>query len=387
MLDKSIRQNPIYPFLLVLVLSASMGFQAWRSMINNYAYEVGGVDGFEFGAIQSLREVPGFLVFLVVFVLLIIKEHRLASISVFLLGLGVAIVGFFPSFPGLILTTVLMSVGFHYFETTNKSMTLQFFEKKESPLVFAQLRAYGALGNIIVGAAVVGFTAVLDYKLSFFIFGMLVMVAAVYTMIIDPVKEEPVAQHKKIVLRKKYWLFYVLNLLSGARRQIFVVFAVFLLVERHNFSVAEVSVLFVANNILSYFLNPLIGKSINRFGERKVLSFEYVGLIFVFLGYVFLEQRWLVAVLYILDHVFFNFSIGINTYLHKIADPKDIAPSASVGFAINHIAAVFIPVVGGILWLTNFKIPFIAGAFLSVLSLGFVQFIRLDEESSQGSTA
>ena len=364
-----------------------MGFQAWRSMINNYAYEVGGVDGFEFGAIQSLREVPGFLVFLVVFVLLIIKEHRLASISVFLLGLGVAIVGFFPSFPGLILTTVLMSVGFHYFETTNKSLTLQFFEKKESPLVFAQLRAYGALGNIIVGVAVVGLTAVVDYKLSFLIFGMLVMVAAVYTMIIDPVKEEPVAQHKKIVLCKKYWLFYVLNLLSGARRQIFVVFAVFLLVERHNFSVAEISVLFVANNILSYFLNPLIGKSINRFGERKVLSFEYVGLIFVFLGYVFLEQRWLVAVLYILDHVFFNFSIGINTYLHKIADPKDIAPSASVGFAINHIAAVFIPVVGGILWLTNFKIPFIAGAFLSVLSLGFVQLICLDEESSQGSTA
>ncbi len=357
-----------------------MGFQGWRSMINNFAYEVGGVDGMEFGIIQSLREVPGFLVFLVVFLLLIVKEHRLASISVFLMGLGIAIVGFFPSLPGLILTTVLMSVGFHYFETVNKSLTLQHFEKTESPLVFTQLRAYGALGNMVMGGVVVGLTALFDYKLSFLIVGALVMAAAIFTMIIDPLKEEPIPQHKKIVLRRKYWLFYVLNFLSGARRQIFIVFAVFLLVERHHFSVKEIAILFVANNILNYFLNPLIGKSINRFGERKVLSVEYIGLVFVFLGYVFIEQRWIIALLYILDHVFFNFSIGINTYLHKIADPKDIAPSASIGFAINHIAAVFIPVLGGMLWLYNYKIPFIAGAVMCVISLGFVQLIQLKGE-------
>jgi hypothetical protein len=373
-----IRSNPVYPFLLLMVLSGSMGFQAWRTMINNFAYEVGGLNGFEFGIVQSVREIPGFLVFLVVFLLLIIKEHRLGSLSVIVLGIGVATTGLFPSLTGILVTTLVMSTGMHYYETINKSLTLQHFSKRESPLVLAQVRAYQALGNIAIGGVVIGFNHITDYQWSYLIIGLGVVIAGGVTIAIDPIKKEPVPQHKKIILRKEYWLFYVLNLLSGARRQIFVVFAVFLLVQRHNFSLAEVAGLFILNNILSYFLNPWIGKAINRFGERKVLSLEYVGLVLVFSGYVFLENRWLVAGLYLADHIFFNFSIGISTYLHKIADPRDIAPSNSVGFAINHIAAVFIPFIGGWLWLQDYRIPFAAGAALSVVSLLFVQFISSD---------
>ncbi len=374
---KSIRQNPMYPFMFVLVICAMMGFQGWRTLLNNFAVEKAGIDGLQIGVVQSLREVPGFLVFLVVFVLLFIKEHRLGSISVIIMGIGIALAGFFPSFIGLIITTVVMSIGFHYFETINKSLTLQHFSYQEAPIVFAKLRSYSALGNIAIGGLVWLMSGYLDFKYSFLIIGVMVVIGGIYTIIIDPIKEEPVPQHKKIILRKKYWLFYVLNLLSGARRQIFVVFAVFLLVEKYQYSIKEVALLFVANNIIAYFVNPLIGKAINKFGERKVLSFEYIGLFVVFLGYAFMDNRWIIGVLYILDHIFFNFSIGLNTYLQKIADPKDIAPSTSVGFAINHITAVFVPIIGGFLWLYNYQIPFIAGAVLSVFSLFFVQQIRI----------
>jgi len=381
-LVQNIRKNPIYPFMMVLVLSASMGFQAWRTLLNNFSVEQAGIDGLQMGAIQSIREIPGFLVFLVVFVLLLIKEHRLASLSVILMGIGIALAGFFPTFWGIVITTLIMSIGFHYFETTNKSLTLQHFNRQESPLVMAQLRSYACLGNVLIGGVVAGLSLWVSYKVNFLVMGLFVIVAGIYTMIIDPKKEEPEPQHKKIILRKKYWLFYMLNLLSGARRQIFVVFAVFLLVEKYKFSIGEIAGLFVLNNVLSYFINPMIGNSINRFGERKVLSLEYVGLFFVFLGYTFLQQKWIIASLYILDHVFFNFSIGINTYLHKIADPKDIAPSTSVGFAINHIMAVFVPVVGGYLWLKNYQIPFMAGVILSAISLIFVQLIRIPNAES-----
>ena len=182
-------------------------------------------------------------------------------------------------------------------------------------------------------------------------------------------------------MKRKYWLYYVLNFLSGARRQIFVVFAVFLLVEKYQFTVSEIAFLFVLNNIFSYFINPIIGRSINKYGERKVLSFEYMGLFLVFSGYVFIDNRFIIAALYIIDHLFFNFAIGMNTYLQKIADPEDIAPSTSVGFAINHITAVFIPIVGGLLWvLYDYRIPFTAGAILALISLFFVQKIRLKNE-------
>lgn len=375
-----IKKNPIYPFLLTLVLSATLGFQGWRTLLNNFAIEEAGINGFEIGIIQSVREIPGFLVFLAIFVILLIKEHRLAALSVFIMGAGVAMTGFFPSFAGLVTTTIIMSTGFHYFETMNKSLTLQHFNIRQAPIVLARLRSLGALTNIVVGGCVFYLSGIVSYRNSFLGIGLVVVLVASYLLFQNPIKKEPVVQHKKLFLRKRYWLFYTLNLLSGARRQIFVVFAVFLLVERYAFTVKEVALLFVINNLIGYFVNPIIGKAINRFGERKVLTFEYTGLIFIFLGYAYFDARWLIASLYIFDHLFFNFAIGINTYLQKIADPKDIAPSTSVGFAINHMMAVLVPVMGGALWLVDYRIPFVIGAILSVVSLLFVQKIRLSNK-------
>ena len=83
----------------------------------------------------------------------------------------------------------------------------------------------------------------------------------------------------------------------------------------------------------------------------------------------------MVIVLYILDHIFFNFSIAIKTFFQKIADPRDIAPSMAVGFTINHIAAVVLPVLGGLTWMIDYRIPFVAGAVLAAISLVTVQQI------------
>jgi hypothetical protein len=126
-------------------------------------------------------------------------------------------------------------------------------------------------------------------------------------------------------------------------------------------------------------LSPLIGKSIIRFGERKVLSLEYFSLIFVFLAYATVESKILVAILYILDHVFFNFAIAIRTYFQKVGDPRDIAPSIAVGFTINHIAAVVLPAIGGLLWIVDYRIPFVFGAVLSMISLVAVQQIKISK--------
>jgi MFS family permease len=178
-----------------------------------------------------------------------------------------------------------------------------------------------------------------------------------------------------MIFRWRYWLFYFLTFMAGARRQIFMAFAVFLLVKKFHFTVQEVTILFVINNLINYFLSPFIGKCIIRFGERKVLSLEYAALVFIFLAYAVVDSRWVAAVLYILDHVFFNFAIAIRTYFQKVADPKDIAPSMAVGFTINHIAAVVIPAVGGALWMVDYRIPFVVGAFFSLVSFTAVQKI------------
>ena len=380
-----LKHDSMFRFLTVLTISSAVGLQTWRTLFNNFAVEIAGLEGDHIGMIQSFREIPGFLALLAIFILLIIKEHKLSASSIVILGFGVAITGLFPSYSGILITTLIMSFGFHYYETTNQSLTLQYFDQKISPWIFGKLKSYAAASNIVIGVVIFLVSPVLDYDQIYLFIGAVIIIAGLWGLNQNPTRKNIAPQRKKMILRKHYWLYYFLTFMAGARRQIFVAFAVFLLVIKFNFSVQEITIMFVVNNLINYFLSPLIGKAIIKFGERPVLSLEYGSLIVIFILYALAEQRWLVVILYILDHIFFNFSIAIRTYFQKIGDPEDIAPTMAVGFTINHIAAVVIPAIGGILWMVNYKIPFLAGAGMSLISLLAVQFIQppnlMDKES------
>ncbi len=374
----------MYFYLMVLTICSASGLQVWQVLFDNFSVHIIGLDGYHIGIIQSIREIPGFLCLLVVYVLLLVREHRLAAFSVLTLGAGVALAGFFPSFTGIICTTLLLSFGFHYFETANQSLTLQYFDKQQAPLVFGKMHSMAALSCIVVGIIVFVLSPVLSYKQVFLLFGATIIVTAIWMLSKKPVTQGVVPQHKHMVLRKKYWLYYSLTFMAGARRQIFIAFAVFLLVKKFDYTVQEVAALFLLNNAVNFFLAPFIGKCINTFGERKVLSLEYGALIFIFIAYAMVDSKVIAALLYIADHIFFNFAIAIRTFFQKIAEPADIAPSMAVGFTINHIAAVVLPVLGGILWLIDYRIPFLAGAVLCCISLLLVQNIssQLAEHST-----
>lgn len=365
----------MYHFLMVLTIASTVGLQAWRTLFDNFSVHVVGLQGDQIGVIQSVREIPGFLALLVIFVMMVVREHRVSSLSVVILGIGIGATGFFPSYLGLILTTLVMSLGFHYYETTAQSLTLQYFNKRTAPIVFGRLRSLAAASNIGVGALIFVLVPILSFQQIYIVIGALILGAAVWSFSREPIRRGIPPQRIRIIVRTQYWLYYFLTFMAGARRQIFVAFAVFLLVKKFGFTVQEITVLFVTNNIVNYFLSPMIGKAIVRFGERKVLSGEYASLIIIFLAYAVVDSKLLVAVLYILDHIFFNFSIAIRTFFQKIGDPGDIAPTMAAGFTINHIGAVVFPVVGGILWMVDYRIPFFAGAAMSLISLLAVQLI------------
>lgn len=374
-IDK-VKKNPMYLFLAVLTIASTIGLQAWITLFNNFAVEVAGLEGDSIGIIQSVREIPGFLALLAVFVILFIKEHRLSALSILFLGVGLAVTGLFPSFAGLTLTTLVMSFGFHYYETTNMSLTLQYFNENESPWVSGKLRSLAAASSIAIGLFIFLLAPVLNFAQLYLVIGGLIVAGAVWGFAQNPTDRHIVPQRKRLIFRRKYWLFYFLYFMAGARRQIFIAFSVLLMVQKFNYLLQEVTFLFVINNMINYFLSPLIGKGIIRFGERKILSMEYLGLIFIFLAYAFTGSKMIVAVLYIIDHIFFNFSIAIRTYFQKVGDPRDIAPTMAVGFTINHIAAVFLPAIGGLLWVVDYRIPFMGGAAMAAISLMAVQKIR-----------
>jgi len=376
---ESIKRNPMFIYLVVLTISSTVGLQTWTTLFNNFAVDIANLGGNHVGMIQSVREIPGFLALLAIFVIRFIPEHRLSAVSILVLGVGLAATGFFPSYLGIALTTLASSFGFHYYETTNMSLTLQYFKKHESPWVFGRLTSLAAATSIVIGLLIWAMMAFLSFSQVYLIVGGLIASAGLWAFSRDPTDPQALPQRKQMILRKRYWLFYFLTFMAGARRQIFIAFSVLLLVQKFNYSVQELTILFVINNSINYFLSPLVGKSIIRFGERKVLSLEYASVIFIFSAYACTDSKLLVAFIYILDQIFFTFAIAIRTYFQKVGDPQDIAPSMAVGFTINHLAAVFLPAIGGMLWVIDYRIPFFAGAAMGVISLLAVQKIKTDK--------
>jgi hypothetical protein len=357
-------------FLVLASIAMPLAFSAWQALLNNFAIERAEFTGVEIGILQSLREVPGFLAFTAVFVLLVLREQTFAVISVAVLGLGTALTGFFPSEYGLYFTTVLMSVGFHYFEAVKQSLALQWLSKEEAPRMLGRLIAVGSLTSLFCFAALWLLLEV--FELGYAWIYLLAGGGAVLLSIVlrtFPQFESHTPQRKSIVLRKRYWLYYGLTFFSGARRQIFVVFAGFLMVEKFGYSAANIAALFLLNHVINWFLAERIGALIGRVGERAALSFEYIGLIGVFTAYAFVENEYFAAGLYVIDHMFFALAIGIKTYFQKIADPSDFASTAGVSFTINHIAAVVIPAVLGGVWMSSYRAVFLIGTAFAVCSL------------------
>ena len=365
-----IRSRP--EFLLLLMAGAvPLSFATWQALLNNFAIERAAFSGVEIGILQSLREVPGFLAFTVVFLLFLLREQRIALVSLILLGVGTALTGFFPSVIGLYLTTVLMSIGFHYFETIQTSLSLQWVEPERTAEVLGRIIAVGAFTSIVAFAAIwLAFDVMsLDFVAVYILGGGITVAIAVAAWLCFPQFPIRVRQRRQLILRKRYWLYYALTFLSGARRQIFIVFAGFLMVEKFGYSVAAISVLFLVNAALNMLFAARIGRVIGQVGERTALIFEYIGLVGVFVAYAFVNNAHLAAGLYIVDHFFFALAIAIKTYFQKIADPADIASSAGVSFTINHIAAVVLPAALGVLWLSSPAAVFLVGAGLAGLSL------------------
>ena len=356
---------------MVMAAGVPLSFATWRALLNNFAIEVVQFDGASMGILQSVREIPGFLALGVVFVLLWMREQTLAVVSLALLGLGTALTGYFPSLVGLCSTTLLMSLGFHYYETMQTSLTMQWVEKARAPEMFGKLIAVGSsMALLSYGLVWVVFEWLqLEFAITYLVAGSLTLIVAVIAARGFPHFPQKSVQHKKLILRRRYWLYYALTFMSGARRQIFVVFAGFLLVEKFSYSVQDIALLFLVTSAVNIPLAPRVGRLIARVGERRALIFEYIGLVIVFVAYAFVNHAGLAGLLYIIDHLFFALAIAIKTYFQKIADGADIASTAAVGFTINHIAAVVIPVAFGFLWLVSPAAVFLGGAVMAVISL------------------
>ena len=373
------RQFPFWrrPITLLFLMAAAMplAFATWSALLNNFVIEAAQFTGVEIGWLHTVREIPGFLAVGVIAIIVFIREQVLGLVALIMLGAATAVTAWFPTLGGILTVTMISSIGFHYFETVNQSLQLQWIEKERAPQVLGWIVAAGSGASLLSYSLLVVTwkTFDLSYSFVYVMAGGATVAIAVFCMLFYPQFEAPDPQNKRLILRRRYWLYYALQFMSGARRQIFIVFAAFMMVERFGFEVHQVTALFLINFIANMLFAPLMGRAVGHFGERNALAFEYVGLILVFLAYGGIYWLgWGVAIaagLYVLDHLFFALAFALKTYFQKIADPADIAPTAAVAFTINHIAAVFLPAGLGYLWVVSPGGVFILAAIMAGISL------------------
>lgn len=368
--------------VIISNLVLMFGFNVWRAVFNNLVVQDLGLGAGAVGAIQAMRELPGLMGFLFVLMVgLLGSELRVMGANVLILGVGLIFTGLAPGLLAVVAGTLVTSIGFHYFYSGSQAVTLQIIDQRETPRVLGRLSSVGAFAAILATVGVFLGAQVLGNRQIMIVGGVLVLVVglALLPRMNIPGHYQTEEKPARESVRRRYWLYYALTFLMGTRRHIFTTFAIFMLVEVQNLQTSQTALLFLVNSVVSFLALPQLGRLVGRFGERRMLTFNFVCLIGIFLGYATVDEPLVLVALFVLDNLLFGFSLALNSYFQKIAlVPQDITPNMSLGQSINHVAAVIIPLVGGILWVTvHPAMPFLGGAVVAVVSLVLLQWMRL----------
>ncbi len=385
-----------FVFFLLASVFLGIGQSVDGSTLNNFLREK-----FHFlieqrSALEIPRELPGFLVFLVIGFLYAFGDLRIAVCANLMAAVGMFLLGVIPkSFPLMVLCIFVYSMGQHVYMPLSNSIAMSFASGEKLGRKLGQVSAANT-------AALVGASGILwllfrffsiSYTVSFTIGALAFILAAISLAFINTGRVAPIKS--RFVFRKQYGLFYWLSVLYGMRKQIFITFGPWVLVDVFDQRVTTMTILFFVISISGIFVKPFVGFLIDRAGERFVFGAEAVILVVVCLGYAYAEDLfapWLavlvVSACYVMDQTLNAVGMARATYLKKIAvDESDVSPALSTGISIDHIMSMFIPTAGGLLWSMSgnrgYKYVFICGALIAVVNFISTRFIKTDRSGQE----
>lgn len=368
-------------FILLAVAVAGVGFffGVQLTLYNNYAVERLGIEAHELGYVEALREVPGFLNVLFVALMIRLVPSFVAAGALAMMGLGLAAYLWVDSIMSLAMFSLVWSVGFHCWIPLEQAMGLTLSPEGNKGKWLGRLRSVQSAAWLVSIGVCILVLEYIGYEGMFALAGLVTIVGGLALLFAE--RKRPDKTRSRFVFRRKYGLYYALNFLQGCRKQMFITFAIFALVKVHGMPVETTMILVLVNQVLITVSAPWLGRLVDRYGERVMLTVSYVGLAFVFAGYALIDHRPTLYVLYCIDNLIFFGSIALNTYIYRICDRADLQPTLSMGITMNHLAAVAAPLAGGIVWYHfGHEIIFVSGSILAVISLVVTQWIEPGSE-------
>jgi len=361
-------------FLGLAVAAVGFGLHVQMGMNANFVGEEMKITAYQQGVLEAYRESCGILALLVLAGLAGLAEPLVGAAMLVLTAVGLGAYAYVPSYFWLVAWSLVWSQGLHVWMPLPNSMALALAEPGRQGHRLGQIRAAGAVGSAL-GLAVVLTLHKLGVHIRplWLVAGAAVMLGAAACLGIPRRIKTP---GPRLVLRRKYALYYALCLLEGWRKQIFVAFAGYLLVTKYGVPLERMLILWIVIQAIGWVASPLVGRVIDRVGERPVLVFYYACLTCFFVGYAYVPNATVLQILFVVDCAFFVLVMALTTYVSRIAPPAEHTPTLSMGVAMNHVSAVLMPLVGGLLW-RHFgpRWAFLAGAAAAVISIAVATLI------------
>ena len=362
-----------------------MFFGVQMTLFNNFIVDRLNIEPHQLGSVEALREVPGFLNAFFLALIIRFAPAKIAAIALLVMGVGIAAYSQVSSVFLLAAFSLVWSLGFHCWLPLEQSMGLVYSPSGNKGRWLGQLRSIHSLAWLVSIGLCMLLLEYLHYEGIFIIAGVCTGIGGLALLFID--RSNNPSSEKGLVLKRRYMLYYALNFLQGLRKQMFITFAIFALVKVHGMQVETTMVLVLINQVLITLTASWMGRLVDRYGERWMLSVSYVVLVFVFLGYALIDHRLSLYGLYCLDNLIFFGGIALTTYAHKIAPPDELKPTLAMGVTMNHVAAVAAPLIGGYAWLVfGYEVIFITGSILAFVSLVVAQWVDPEKQGLSGGT-
>lgn len=377
-----------FSLFLIVGLFAGVASGINSTVFNNFLNDVYNLSASARGIVEFPRELPGALIVVILAIISFLGDIRMSIVAMLLAALGMVGLGIFsPTFSSMLIWMMVLSLGTHIFMPLSAGIGMTLSKKENFGARLGRYNAYNLIATIIGYAIVgVGFKYFgLTYKIVFIIAAVSYVFAAVFLGLMNPRKPE--VKKVKFVFRKKYTLYYILSVINGARKQIFLTFAPWVLIQIYHVDPPTFAILGLIVSLLSIFTRTIVGNAIDIKGERYVLSLEAIVLIVICLGYSFAADIAptgvaivIISACYIIDNSMSVVEMARSTYVKKIAvDPEDVTPTLSAGTSFDHVIAMTIPFLGGILWLTmGYKYVFLVAAFIALINLFLTMKIKVD---------
>jgi predicted MFS family arabinose efflux permease len=348
----------------------------------NFFVDTLGMSGNQVLWLEGIREIPGLALMFIAALTMLLPLSKRAAAALLLTGIGYAMYAAIHSYSALLVVAVIASLGLHMWMPLQSSLAMNLSGKRQTGQVMGTLNSIGALASIVgMGALtlIARFATSTPLELYYITGGLLILVAALLIARLPNDIGATETKPPRLLIKGKYWLYYVLTFFQGSRKQVLNTFGMLVLVDRYKLEVWHISLLLLTSSLINMIGSPYLGRLIDRWGERLTTSISYAVLVLCCAGFAIINNVGILVFLLLTIKLVVNLEITLSTYVYRIAPPEELTPTLSAGISINHVTSVGMPILAGILLpLIQYEGVFLGTAGLILISIPFTLAMKVN---------